>query len=80
MTAPSITETLSKLANTNPAAWKEYVKHVTDLYEGAISSVISSSSDGDVRMAQGRLAAYKKLKQAVDAVENTKGARHGNST
>lgn len=79
MTTPSITDTLSKLASSNPAAWKEYVKHVTDLYEGAISGVISSSSDGDVRMAQGRLAAYKKLKQVIDAVENAKGARHGNS-
>ena len=79
MTAPSITETLSKLAGSNPAAWREYVKHVNDLYEGAINGVISSSSDGDVRMAQGRLSAYKKLKQYIDVIEKEKGAKHGNS-
>lgn len=79
MTANSITETLSRLAGSNPSAWKEYVKHVDRLYEGAINSVISSSVDGEVRMAQGRLAVYKQLKSSIEAVEKLKGANNGNS-
>ena len=79
MTTPSITETLSKLAASNPAAWAEYVKHVTKLYEGAVNNVVSADNDGNVRMVQGQLSVYHQMRKVVEAVEAKKGAHHGNS-
>lgn len=74
MTQESLRDSLTKLAASNPAAWKAYATQIKRLYEGAVANVVKADTDGGARMAQGQLAVYREMFQAVEAVEKSKGA------